>query len=147
LRQARSLESVANEYGRQVMKMNKVHGPASGWVQRPPPNVAAEIIVPGHPTAAFGIPDQRGHAMLKTISAALLAASVLAAPAFAATSSHTAPVAKAATAKHRVLNADARMDHQVSHHRGHRHHHKVAALGKHRISKAAIKHTAAVKRG
>ena len=65
--------------------------------------------------------------MLKTISAALLAASVLAAPAFAATSSQAAPVAKAATAKHRVLNAHARMDHQVSHHRRHRHHHKMAA--------------------
>jgi hypothetical protein len=104
-----------------------------------------EIIEPGHPTAALGIPDQRGHAMLKTISAALLAASVLAAPAFAATSSQAAPVAKAATAKHRVLNAHARMDHQVSHHR--RHHYKVAAHGKHHISKAAIKHAAPVKRG
>jgi hypothetical protein len=147
LRHACALESVANEYGRQVMKMNEVNGPASGWVQRPPPSVAAEIIEPGHPTAALGIPDQRGHAMLKTISAALLAASVLAAPAFAATSSQAAPVAKAATAKHRVLNAHARMDHQVSHHGRHRHHHKVAALGKHRISKAAIKHAAPVKRG
>jgi Ni/Co efflux regulator RcnB len=85
--------------------------------------------------------------MLKTISAALLAVSVLAAPAFAATSSQAGPVAKAATAKHRVLNAHARMDHQVSHHRRHRHHHKAAALGKHHISKAAIKHAAPVKRG
>ena len=85
--------------------------------------------------------------MFKTISAALLAASVLAAPAFAATSSQTAPVAKAATAKHRVLNAHARMDHQVSHHRSHRHHHKMAAVGKHRISKAATRHAAVVKRG
>ena len=80
--------------------------------------------------------------MLKTISAALLAVSVLAAPAFAATSGQTAPVVKAAAAKTRTLNAHARMDrHHVSHHRHHRHHHKTAALGKHHISKVAVKHT------
>jgi hypothetical protein len=64
--------------------------------------------------------------MLKTISAALLAVSVLAAPAFAAPSGHR---------------------HDVGHHRHHRHHHKMGALGKHHISKVAIKHAAAVKRG
>jgi len=75
--------------------------------------------------------------MLKTISAALLAVSVLAAPAFGATSGQTAPVA-----------AQASMGrHHVSHHRHHRHHNKMGALSKHHISKVAIKHAAAVKRG
>ena len=100
----------------------------------------AQIIEPGHPTEAVGISYQRGHAMLKTISAALLAVSVLAAPAFATTTNHAAPVA----GKHRVMNAHARIDHHFYHHR--RHHHSMAAHGKHHISKAAIKH-AAVKRG
>jgi len=86
--------------------------------------------------------------MLKTISAALLAVSVLAAPAFAATSGQTAPVVKAAAASTGVLNAQASMGrHPVSRHRHHRHHHKMGALGKHHISKVAIKHAAAVKRG
>lgn len=83
--------------------------------------------------------------MLKTISAALLAVSVLAAPAIAATSGQTAPV-KAAAARTGVLNAQASMGrHHVSHH--HRHHHQIGALGKHHISKVAIRHAAAVKRG
>ncbi len=81
--------------------------------------------------------------MMKIISAALLAASMLAAPAFAHTSSHNAPL-KAAVAKHRVLKAHARMDHHFSHAR--RHHHQMAAHGKHHVSKAAIRH-AGVKRG
>lgn len=86
--------------------------------------------------------------MLKTISAALLAVSVLAAPAFAATSGQTAPV-KAAAARTGVLNAQASMGrHHVSHHHHHhRHHHQIGALGKHHISKVAIRHAAAVKRG
>jgi hypothetical protein len=123
------------------MQMNEVHRPASGWVQRPPPNVAAEITERGHPTVALAIPLKEDTSMLKTVS-------VLAAPAFAATSGQTAPVVKAAAAKTRTLNAHARMDrHHVSYHRHHRHHHKMAALGKHHISKVAVKHTAAARRG
>jgi hypothetical protein len=57
--------------------------------------------------------------MLKTISAALLAASVLAAPAMAAgTRTHAAPAFK--SVKSSVLNASARMGH---HHHRHGHHH------------------------
>jgi Ni/Co efflux regulator RcnB len=81
--------------------------------------------------------------MLKTLSAALLAASVLAAPAFAATSGQSTPTANKAAAKHAVLTAHAGMD---RHHRHHRHHHRMSARGMHHVPKLAIKHTA-VKRG
>ena len=66
--------------------------------------------------------------MLKTISAALLAVSVVAAPAMAGTAkttSHAAPAAKFAQAKPGVLNANAKMGHHHRHgyhHRHHRHH-------------------------
>jgi len=70
--------------------------------------------------------------MLKTISAALLAASVLAAPAMAAgtarnhNATHAAPVIKSVQVKPSVLNANARMGRHHHrhgyHHRHHRHH-------------------------
>ena len=67
--------------------------------------------------------------MIKTISAALLAVSVLAAPAMAGTArnaSHAAPAAKFAQLKPGVLNANAKMGryhHRHGyHHRHHRHH-------------------------
>jgi hypothetical protein len=97
--------------------------------------------------------------MLKTISAALLAVSVLAAPALAATSDKTAqapvnktvqvkPVNKAAQAKPMkpsVLNANA---HMGRHHRHHRFHKHYGALKTHQFSKLSIKHAgAATKRG
>jgi phage head maturation protease len=68
--------------------------------------------------------------MLKTISAALLAVSVVAAPAFAGSTksaTHAAPAVKSAQVKPGVLNANAKMGrhHQrhvrhVRHHRTHR---------------------------
>ncbi len=60
--------------------------------------------------------------MFKTISAALLAVSVLAAPAMAAGPGRTAhaPVIKAVHLKPGVLNANARMG---RHHHKHFHHH------------------------
>jgi Ni/Co efflux regulator RcnB len=62
--------------------------------------------------------------MLKTISAALLAVSVLAAPAMAAGTAKTthSPVVKTSHLKARVLNAHARMD---RHHHRHVSHHRV----------------------
>jgi len=82
--------------------------------------------------------------MLKTISAVLLAVSVLAAPAFAAGESKTkqAPVIKAEQVKQvkatNLLNANARMGrHHGRHHRFHRH---MGALKTHHFSKVAIKH-------
>ena len=109
--------------------------------------------------------------MLKSISAALLAVSVLAAPAFAASEAKTAqaPVTKSAQApvaatttkatpvikaeqvkaKPGVLNANARMGHHhvrhASHHRFHKH---FGALKSHKFSKVSTKHvTPATKRG
>jgi len=124
----------------------------------------------GHPADTFEIPIREETAMFKTISAALLAASVLAAPAFAATTKTAeAPVIKASQAKTTpaktnlktdakadtktdakasVLNANARMSkHHVSHVRHHRHHNKIGAIKTH--SKVSLKHTthAATKRG
>ena len=66
--------------------------------------------------------------MIKTISAALLAVSVLAAPAMAGTArsvSHAAPAAKSAQLKPGVLNANAMGRHHRHgyHHRHHGHHH------------------------
>lgn len=104
--------------------------------------------------------------MLKTISAALLAISVLAAPAMAAstvkpahapiTKTTQAPVIKSVKAKPSVMNANARMGrHHHSFHRYHRHHsfhrhfHRhVGAYKAHQFSKVSVKHaTSALKRG
>jgi hypothetical protein len=90
--------------------------------------------------------------MLKTISAALLAISVLAAPAMAAGTAKTAhaPVIKAGQVKSSVLNANAKMGHHY-HHRHYRHHYahkRVGALKTHQFSKVTVKHvTPATKRG
>jgi hypothetical protein len=94
--------------------------------------------------------------MLKTVSAALLAISVLAAPAMAATAKDavkTAPIArthapaiKSVKAKPAVMNANARMGRH--HHRFHRHHKHIGALKTHKFSKVSVKHvTHAVKHG
>jgi hypothetical protein len=88
--------------------------------------------------------------MLKTISAALLAVSVLAAPALAAGSGKTtqAPVARAQLKPH-VLNAHARMDHHPRHFRHHRSHKHIGVLKTHQgFSKVSTKHIgSATKRG
>jgi hypothetical protein len=66
--------------------------------------------------------------MFKTISAALLAVSVLAAPAFAGSpgkpfkTTHQAPVIKALSGNAKVMNANARMGRHHHHYRYHRHH-------------------------
>jgi hypothetical protein len=92
--------------------------------------------------------------MLKTISAALLAVSVLAAPALAASSGKTtqAPVIKAEQVKQvkpSALNANAKMGrHHVRHARHHRAHKHMGALKTHKFSTVTIKHAApAAKRG
>jgi len=94
--------------------------------------------------------------MLKKISAALIAVSMLAAPAMAASTAktETAPIAKpvAPAAKAQVkpgaLNANAEMGRH--HHRHVRHHrsHKMSANKINKVSKVTIKHGApATKRG
>jgi hypothetical protein len=95
--------------------------------------------------------------MLKTISAALLAVSVLAAPALAAnpsktttapvTKTTTAPVIKADQSKSKLLNANARMGHHHKHFRHHGHHKHIGMLKTHAAPKLAVKHIAPVKRG
>ena len=92
--------------------------------------------------------------MLKTISAALLAVSVIAAPAFAANTSKIAqtPATKSATVtpsaqvKKNPLNANAKMGrHHVRHHRYH-HSHKMAKVHKSlKVSAKPVTHPA--KRG
>ena len=103
--------------------------------------------------------------MLKTISAALLAVTVLAAPAMAAGVAKTAPVTKTDTtkiasaktakpapaikavrAKKSVMNANARMErHHIRHHHFHKH---MGAAKVHQFSKVTLKHNrSAVKRG
>ena len=89
--------------------------------------------------------------MLKTISAVLLAVSVLAAPALAATSGKTAqaPVIKAEQTKQlkptvRTANANMGRHHRhYSHYNHHRSHKHVDALNTkgHKFSKVTIKHT------
>ena len=94
--------------------------------------------------------------MLKTISATLVAVSVLAAPAFAGTPGKTAqapvsktmqaPVVKAEQGKAKVLNANAGMARHHTHYRHHRHH-KHIGLHKTHAKHIAVKHvTPAAKR-
>jgi len=94
----------------------------------------------GHPADTFEIPSKET-TMFKTISAALLAVSVLAAPAFAATNkAELAPVIKAVPVKASVLNANAKMGkHHHKHVRHHRHNRKIGAIKTH--AKVSFKHT------
>jgi hypothetical protein len=129
------------------MEMNEYRPRVSGWVQRRRPKV---IVLIGEPRPS----DRRSQrsleeetTMLKTISAALLAVSVMAAPAFAGTYGKTtdAPVIKSELAKSKVLNANARMGrhHHRHHHRyirHHRHHKHIGVIKTHVTPKVAVKH-------
>lgn len=97
--------------------------------------------------------------MLKTISAALVAVSVLAAPALAGAPGKTAqapvnktaqaPVIKAEQGKAKVLNANARMGRlHHKHFRHHRHHKHIGMHKTHATPNVAVKHIApTAKRG
>ena len=95
--------------------------------------------------------------MLKTISAALLAVSVIAAPAFAANTDKIAqaPATKSATVtpsaqvKKNSLNANAKMGrhHHARYHRHHRFHKKMAATGHKSLKVSAKPVTHPAKRG
>lgn len=142
--------------------MNEVHHRASGWVQRRDVTVARMIDEPGHATGTLAVPLEEEMTMLKTISAALLAASMLAAPALAASSTDQAPAGKTAQApasktdpapvgktdqapaakttqvKPSALNANAKMSHHgkhASHHRSHKN--KMSSLKTHKVSKTS----------
>jgi hypothetical protein len=93
--------------------------------------------------------------MLKTISAALVAVSVLAAPALAGTTGKTVqtPVNKTAQApavkaeQGKALNANARMGRHHKHYRHHRHHTHIGLHKMHAKPHIAVKHvTPAAKR-
>jgi hypothetical protein len=129
--------------------MNEVRRRASAPVQRVTPKVARTIDEPGHSAGHLVIALKEKAIMFKTISAALLAVSVLAAPAMAAGRTSHAPVIKTAQAKPSVLNANARMGrHHHRHYRHHRAHKRIGALKQHQFSKVTIKHmTPATKRG
>ena len=97
---------------------------------------------PGHSTGHPAIPKE-DTTMFKTISAVVLAVSVLAAPAMAAGRTPHAPAIK--TAQHSVLNANAKMGrHHFKQHRHHRFHKRMGALKTHHFSKASFAH---IKRG
>ncbi|QPF82518.1 hypothetical protein IC762_22500 [Bradyrhizobium genosp. L] len=102
--------------------------------------------------------------MLKTISAALVAISMIAAPALAAeagkTGTNAAPVVKSEQLPAKVANANAKMGrHHHKQYRHHRHHkhmgmlkvkapkHVIKHAAKHGRAKVAIKHVAPAKRG
>jgi hypothetical protein len=103
--------------------MNEVHRCASQLVQCAAIKVVSMIEEPGHPTGQLRDPLRR-RPMFKTISAALLAASVLAAPAMAAGPGRTthAPAIKAVHVKSSVLDANASMGRH--HHKHFRHHYR-----------------------
>ncbi|MES2600668.1 MAG: hypothetical protein V4602_07640 [Pseudomonadota bacterium] len=85
--------------------------------------------------------------MLKIISAALVAGSMIVAPAMAATVIETAPVAKSETMKPSVANANAKVKaKKVRHHKAHK---KTSAVvsKKHISSTAPVKHIAVQKKG
>jgi hypothetical protein len=112
-----------------VIEMNAVHRRASAWVQRVAASFKAVIDESGHPTGHSRY--QEGHDMLKTISAALLAASVLvAAPAMAHGPGRTAhaPQTGVVHVNPGVLDANAwmgRHHHRPQYHHHHfRHHHR-----------------------
>ena len=129
--------------------MNDVRRRASARVHLATPKVAPTIGEPGHPTGHLVIPLKEEAIMFKTISAALLAVSVLAAPAMAAGRTPHAPAIKTAQVKHSVLNANAKMGrHHHQHHLYHYAHKRIGTLKKHQFSKITIKHaTPATKRG
>jgi hypothetical protein len=144
----------AAEHDQDVTEMNEVRRCASGQVQRAAASFIRMIGEPGHIDRPPRDPLEGGHTMLKTISAALLAASVLAAPALAATGKTAqAPVIKAEQVKQTkqtvqtkqtkpsVLNANARMGrHHARHASHHRHHKHYGALKTHKYSKVSTKH-------
>ncbi len=152
-------DAIRPEHDQDVIQMNEVRRRASGRVQRRTTRVACMIDEPGHPTGRLAIPG-RGDTMLKTISAALLAISVIAAPAMAAGTVKTAPAPmprpppaapvgkdRPGFRDQRVLNAKpgwagiitaATVSPPSSHH--HRFHKHVGANKPHQFSKVTVKH-------
>ena len=148
--------------------MNGIRKSDLGEVQCAAASVACMI---GEPGLSTGMPagpkaqeKEEETTMLKTISAALVAVSVLAAPALAGTPAKTAqapankttqaPVNKSTQApvikaegKSKALNANARMGRHHKHYRHHRHHKHIGLHKMHAKPHIAVKHmTPAAKR-
>ena len=135
---------MALQHNQIVIQMNEAHHLTSRCIQRRVSNVVSMIDEPGCSAGDLKIPFEQEMSMLKTISAALLAVSVLAAPALAAESGKTTAATavikttKATQAKRThakiaqrvatsqatpsVLNANAKMG--KHHHRKHVGHHR-----------------------
>jgi len=140
-----------------VIHMNRIWQLASGEVQRTPANVACMIGKPAIRPEISADPMEEETTMIKTISAALVAVSVLAAPALAGAPGKTAqapvnkttqapvnkttpaPAIKAEQGKSKALNANARMGHH-KHYRHHRHHKQIGLHKMHTKPHVAIKH-------
>jgi Ni/Co efflux regulator RcnB len=112
---------------------------------------------PGHPTGQLRDRHRQETTMLKMFSAAVIAASIIAAPAMAAGSDRAATTHKVATTERHVqpgaLNANAKMmhrHHDYRHHhrhvRPHAHFHKKLGMS-HMYKHTAIKTTVVHKRG
>src|SRR5882757_9053364 len=143
--------------------MNPVGGLQTGF-SAPTLRSPASIGEADHPAGTSRSVEEET-TMLKTISAALLAMSVIAAPALAAETGKTVtpapvtksvPVIKSEQLPSKVLNANARMGrHHHKHYRHHRHHKHMGLLKvkapkhatNHVDGKVAIKHVAPAKRG
>jgi hypothetical protein len=133
--------NVTGQHDQDVMQMNGIWHGASARIQCQPPSLVSMIEEHGQPAADLEIASKQETTMLKKISAALLAVSILAAPALAAgsrkiadaplikTTQTNATQAKTTQPKASVLNANAKMGkHHRTHHRHHRHHKKMGAL-------------------
>jgi len=158
---------MARQHNQIVIQMNRVRQFTSECIQRRVPNVVGMIDESGCSAGDLEIPFEQETSMLKTISAALLAVSVLAAPALAAQSGKTtanaavirttqARQATTTRVKPAALNANAKMG--KHHHRKHlsqhhRHHGKLGAMKTQSgaqartSSQAALKTTTAPKVG
>lgn len=116
-----------------VIQMNEARLRASAWVQCAPARFLNMIGEPANITGLHSQIPLRRTTMFRTISAALLAVSFLAAPALAGTSgqpfrtTQQAPIIKAVPGNAKLMNANAYMGrhhhrHHRFHHRHHRHH-------------------------
>jgi hypothetical protein len=140
-----NLRECRPKHERYVIDMNEVRCRASGRVQREAASFEGTVDEPGNLAGSFVIPFEGGDTMLKTISAALLAVSVLAAPALAASTDKTtqapasksAQVNKASQANKSALNANARMGGHHVRHSGH--HKKMMTHKSHKSPKVAAK--------
>jgi hypothetical protein len=132
----------AREHDEDVMQMNLGDHPPSDRVQRVPRRMS--------PRSA-GISGRTGETkettMFKTISAAVIAASLLVVPAMAGTAAiktHKAPVAKHVVLKRSVANANAKMS-KKAHHKLHVSYNRHHSSRKHIGARVTGKKVAAIK--